>query len=295
MSFNNTDNNGAYSAYENSYTKPPSRLANCPVVKILLILNIAVFILEVITMKPSNDLIFRWAHFSVDLGIYSGQLWRFITFQFLHSHDSIMHIFSNMLGVFFFGPFVERWWGSKKFAAFYLLCGVAGALFYAFLLWIPGLLPTSDTWHSMIGASAGVYGILIAVAIIVPNLKVLLYFVLPLKIRYVAIGVLCIATYVAITDGNNAGGEAAHIGGAILGFILMKCPQLLSFVEPKYAITQRKRGRLPRTKYEPKLGPRVSIDLNDTEVDKVLDKVNREGLQSLTESEKDLLKRSAGN
>ncbi|MGJ8676922.1 MAG: rhomboid family intramembrane serine protease [Akkermansiaceae bacterium] len=278
-----------------------SRLAGCPVVKWLLIINIAVFLLEISINeaprfpngKPAGHDSWLWnlGFFSVETGILGGQIWRFLTFQFLH--DGFAHLFGNMLGVFFFGSFVERWWGSRKFLFFYLSCGIAGALFFALLLWIPDLLPTSEAWNGMIGASAGVYGILVAVAIIAPNLKVLLYFIVPMSIRTLAIGALCFAAYVAITDGNNAGGEAAHLGGALLGFILMKNPWVLAFIDNKDKGRGVKRTIDAKEIKKPKLGPRVKINLDDSEVDRILDKVNSQGMQSLTDMEKETLKRSA--
>lgn len=148
----------------------------------------------------------------------------------------------------------------------------------------------------MIGASAGIYGILIAVALIAPNLKVFLFFIIPMSMRVFAIGVLCFAAYTAFTNGDNAGGEAGHLGGAILGFVLMKYPHLLSFVGKRFnAFTANRRTVDAQVVREKKIRPRIRIDLDDSEVDKILDKVNREGIQSLTEKEREILRRSSGN
>ena len=280
--------------------RQPSRLDGCPVTKWLLIINIAVYFIEMIlnTAPPApagfsqehDTLLWNLGYFSVDAGVYGGQIWRFLTFQFLHG--SFGHLFANMLGLFFFGPFVERWWGSKKFLVYYFACGVAGALAYTLLLVMPGLIPSDESWVQMIGASAGIYGILVAVAIIAPNLKVLLYFVIPISMRVFAIGALCFAAYVALSNGHNAGGQAAHLGGALLGFILMKNPYLLSFLDSHSR--SGKRVVDAQVVREQKLRPKIHINLDDSEVDRILDKVNREGMQSLSESEKNILKRAAG-
>ena len=99
-----------------------------------------------------------------------------------------------------------------------------------------------------------------------------------------------------LTNGNNAGGEAGHLGGAILGFILMKKPHLLSFVG-KLGSGRKKRRRTIDAKVvrEKKIRPRININLNDSEIDRILDKVTREGIQSLTPEEKDLLVRASGD
>jgi len=271
--------------------RQPSRLAGCPVVKWLLISNIAIYFADMIFF---NWRIANLGFFSVDTAIYGGQIWRFLTFQFLHDPNSGMHLLFNMVGLFFFGHFAERWWGSRKFLAFYLLSGVAGALFYTVLLLVPGLIPSDQSWHPMVGASAGLYAILVAVAVIAPNLKVLLYFVIPMSIRTMAIAALAIASYVALTNGDNAGGEAAHLGGAILGFILMKNPVLLAFINEKSTGGKTSRTIDAKVVRQNKVRPRIEINLNDSEIDRILDKVSREGLQSLTTAEKDVLKRLAG-
>ncbi|MCP5538077.1 MAG: rhomboid family intramembrane serine protease [Akkermansiaceae bacterium] len=282
--------------------RPPSRLSGCPVVKWLLISNIAIYLIEMLINsapvplpgfpRDHDSLIWNWGYFSVDAAIYSGQVWRFLTFQFLHGDG--MHVLFNMIALFFFGPYVERWWGSRKFIVFYLASGVAGALLYTLLLVAPGMIPSDESWRQMIGASAGIYAILVAVAIIAPNLKVLLYFFIPMSIRTMAMIALGIAAYMALTNGHNAGGEAAHLGGAILGFILMKKPGWLSFVKDG-PLRAKKRPTIDATIVrEKKIRPRIEINLADSEVDRILDKVTNEGLQSLTEAEKDVLRRLAG-
>ncbi len=276
--------------------RPPSRLAGCPVTKWLLISNIAIFYLNMLFFGGDNNhfgLLNIWGHFSVDLVVHHFQVWRFITFQFLHADG--MHLFGNMLGIFFFGTFVERWWGSKKFAVFYLASGVAGALFYI-MLFYTGVFGDSPSYRPMVGASAGIFAILVSTAVIAPNLRVLLFFVIPMSMRTLAIGALVFATLMILTDLNgNAGGEAGHLGGAILGFILMKNPHMLSFLDTKRA-GGRRRSRVFDAKVvrEQKIRPRITVDMNDTEIDKILDKVSREGIQSLTEEERELLLRASG-
>ncbi len=291
------------------YMAPPtSRLDGCPVVKWLLIINIVVFLLEMLGnsaprvpngyVRGHDSFLWNWGYFSFDQVFKHGQVWRVITFQFLHANG--MHIFANMLGMYFFGHFVERWWGSARFLVFYLACGVAGAIFYSLLLVLPGFIPSDEGYVHMIGASAGLYGILIAVALLAPDLKVFLFFVIPMSMRVFAIGVLCFAAYHAFTNGNNAGGEAGHLGGAILGYILMRNPQWLNWADSfwhRYQTRNTMRGGRRVIDAEivrkPKIRPRTHIRMDDSAIDRILDKVNREGIQSLTDEEREILRRSA--
>ncbi len=177
----------------------------------------------------------RWGYFSINKAIFAGQIWRFITFQFLHA--SIQHVIGNMLGLFFFGPIVEAHFGSRRYLAFYLLCGLAGAFSYIILSYshILHLNPATP----LVGASAGVFGLLVAAAIIAPHVQVFYYF-FPLTIGMLAIGGLLVAAYTVFVLGPNAGGEAGHLGGAALGFLLMKNQHWLTIFaqvprEPAYS------------------------------------------------------------
>jgi len=282
----------------------PSRLSNSPVVKWLLIINVAVWLLDMVTNsapQTQRSMLWVWGHFSVALAVEQFELWRFISFQFLHANGH--HLLVNMLGLFFFGHFCERWWGSRRFLFYYLATGTSGALLYVLLFsagWfgsapipIGGGETIAASYQPMVGASAGIFGILACVAVIAPNLRVLLFFFIPMTMRTFAVLALGISVVVIVFNLNNAGGEAGHLGGAILGFILMRNPQWLSFISNDAVIAKKRRVVDATILRERKLGPRININLDDTEVDRILDKVSREGLQSLTEEERDVLKKVA--
>ncbi len=131
-----------------------------PVVKLLLITNIAIFLVSIF-IRPLGVLIYQWFSLDATSLLRALQPWRFITYQFLHSPDFIFHIFFNMLGLYFLGPTLERHWGSKRFLPFYLGCGVAGGLFYLLLVAVR-FLPAA----TMVGASGSVLGLLAACAIL---------------------------------------------------------------------------------------------------------------------------------
>ena len=190
----------------------------------LIAINVVVFVLDSI----STEYLRAWGFFSATTAIYHLQVWRFITFQFLH--EGIGHLFFNMLSLYFFGPMIEGYLGSRRYLAFYLLCGIAGAAMYL-LLWVLGFLPYGPN-TSLIGASAGIFGVLIAAARIAPDTTVMLMFPpIPMKLKVLAWILIGIAAYQILNAGPNAGGEAAHLGGAALGAFLIWRPELLNVFE----------------------------------------------------------------
>jgi len=264
-----------------------------PVVKWLIITNVAVFLLDIMF----DDRIREWGWFTIDSAVGHGQVWKFLTFQFLHEH--VLHVLFNMLGLYFFGPWAERWWGGRRFLAFYLLCGCAGAVFYTLLSWLGVLKPVMGVpldLMPLVGASAGIYGILVGVAVIAPDLRVMLYFPpIEMSMRQLAMVVLAIAAATVVLGlGPNAGGEAGHLGGAILGFLLMRQPGLLRWADWRGPGVEIIRPKAFGVRTEAKLRPRTDIDLSSqAEMDRILDKISQQGFQSLTESEREVLQHIA--
>ncbi len=230
-----------------------------------------------------------FVHFTGGGTIFGLEVWRFLSFQFLHAN--LMHIFFNMFGLWVFGGMVEQQLGRRRYLGFYLACGVAGAIAYLALNFIGSQFSWSGTWipaslrgdpHTpLVGASAGVFGVIIGCAKIAPNEIVQLMFPpIPLRLKYMAYGYVAIAAGNLILGGKNAGGDAAHVGGAIAGFFLIRHSHVLNdFLDV--------------------LGPsgdRTNSDRGDTderaEVDRILDKVARSGLGSLSGRERRALQRA---
>src|SRR5690606_22281486 len=232
----------------------------------------------------------------------------FITFQFLHAN--LVHLFFNMLALWIFGPLVESHMGSKRYAAFYLMCGICGAILYLILNLaaviffpnsaqppIPGLLG-SDPRTPLIGASAGVSGVLMAAAYFRPTDQVVLLIPpIPMRLRTLAYGYVVIAALGLLFGSRNAGGEAAHLGGAIAGYFFVRRSHLLhDFFDvlgrsPPAPDSPRARARRERSDRLRKAAR--SAAPSDAEVDRILAKVATEGLASLTEAEKRTLERAS--
>ncbi|MHC4415310.1 MAG: rhomboid family intramembrane serine protease [Planctomycetota bacterium] len=239
-------------------------------------------------------------HFSTKRGFMKVEFWRLIGFQFLHTHATLAHILFNMLGLYFFGPIAERYLGPKRYLAFYLLCGIFGALLYVMLnlggllaamfagidVKIPGLL-FNDLATPLIGASAGVFGVLMAGAFLAPRATVLLFFILPMQLRTLAYALVGLAFFSVLFGGRNAGGEAGHLGGAFAGFYFIRHPQhlhgffdILGRIDPTSHHYRGRRGLR-----------RPAVDRG--QVDRILEKINASGLQSLTDKEKRMLREAS--
>jgi membrane associated rhomboid family serine protease len=203
------------------------------------------------------------------------QLWRLVTYQFMHGGP--LHILFNMLGLFFLGPTLERYWGVPRFIGFYLGCGIAGGLTYILLagLHVLGVAP-------LLGASGAILGLLAACAILFPHFVIILI-VFPVPIRVAAVILIFLAVATIAGRGMNAGGEAAHLGGMAAGAV--------------YALGRAKIGswkgrlRMPWPARARKAGLSREEDLH-REVDRILQKVHRSGIHSLTWREKATLKKA---
>lgn len=169
--------------------------------------------------------------FSFITAVQHFEIWRFFTFQFVHANFA--HIAGNMVALLSVGPFVEEYLGRRKFIAFYLMCGATGPIGFLLLIATGGAGSPAST---LVGASAGVFGVLAAAAIIAPNQYLDLVFPpTPVRVRTMALIMLAVAAYTVFfhgsTPGLNAGGEAAHLGGAVMGWYLIRRPELLDWAE----------------------------------------------------------------
>lgn len=273
----------------------PGPFEGAPVTKWLLIINVGILFLQIL-LTPQGSKPFLWAEgaFSIEQAIYKFQIWRFISFQFLHA--GFGHLLANGIGLFFFGPHIERWMTSRAYLTFYLLCGIAGALFYTLLYFLPGFLDGARADTPMVGASAGLFGILAAFYFVAPNAVVLLFFVIPMKMRTVSIVYFFYEAAAVIFNWHNAGGSAGHLGGALFGLAVLKNPALKEWVVWLSQIGQDRPRRGPGRGRERdativRETQRSPLELTK-EVDRILDKISEQGIQSLTAKEKDILNRA---
>lgn len=220
-------------------------------VKQLIIINVIFFVGSMFVPAARDFLAlfyFENANFKV---------WQPLTHMFMHG--GIMHIFFNMFALFSFGSALEHFWGGKKFLFFYISCGLGAAAlhtavnYYGFhqglnhaisagltekeiqeFLMAPRYtvnkeyLSFYDSFNiPAVGASGAIYGLLVAFAFMFPNAELALMFIpVPIKAKYFVPGLLVLDLYLGLTGKSIFGGASgiahfAHIGGAIVGFIMM--------------------------------------------------------------------------
>jgi membrane associated rhomboid family serine protease len=241
-----------------------------PAVKFLLITNIGAFLVAVI-FQPLQNFLYGWFQLDATSLVHVLQFWRLITYQFLHG--SLMHILMNMLGLYFLGPTLERYWGTQKFLPFYLGCGVAGALFYIFLVAV-NFLPSSQ----MVGASGAILGLLAACAILFPHFIIFIYF-FPLPIRVAALALIIWYLVAIVSKGVNAGGDAAHLAGMAAGAAYVWSQPFRSQLKMK----------IRASRWQKQMAQHQKLQM---EVDRILQKVHDSGLHSLSRKEKIALKKA---
>lgn len=196
--------------YQNRQYSPNTELSIFPpAVKHLLIINVLVFIAM---WTPNLGAYIQ--HFGMLFPIGSGNfhVWQLVSYMFLHA--GIGHIFFNLFALWMFGQSIENTWGTRRFTIYYLLTGVGAALLHMFI---------SGGQAPMLGASGAVYGILLAFGMMFPNRRIMLLFPpIPMKAKYfVAIfGVIEFVSGISRTNSNVA--HFAHLGGMLVGFILIK-------------------------------------------------------------------------
>jgi membrane associated rhomboid family serine protease len=243
-----------------------------------------------------------WGHFSTERAFWGLEVWRFITFQFLHAN--ITHLLLNLLALWIIGGLVEEYLGRKRYAAYYLVCGVFGALLYLILNLAGNFavhLATPPTWMRfllfdsmatpLVGASAGIFGVLVAAAVVAPHVVVYVLGIIPARMRTVAMVLLAISIFNLARGSANAGGEAAHIGGAIAGWFFIRRMHLL---RDFFDVLGNSRSTKPSS-VAPRAQRRRSLaDPEEQEIDRILAKIKSEGVSSLTDEERRALARRSG-
>jgi membrane associated rhomboid family serine protease len=198
----------------------------------LLVINVAVFVLDWIVIRTGAALSLNgrpvtqpmhllefYGHFSFYFGIMKLQLWRLLTYQFCHG--SIEHIVLNMMALMLAGPIVEERLGRLRYLGFYLLCGAAGPV--ALIVLSQLNVTHMNLFTPLVGASASIYGLLVAAARIAPREMVMLAIPpIDVELRKLVWVLIGLSVAAVLWQWQNAGGHAAHLGGAVMGWLLMR-------------------------------------------------------------------------
>ncbi|MEN8695262.1 MAG: rhomboid family intramembrane serine protease [Akkermansiaceae bacterium] len=288
---------GPFGSQGGRMRRPPI-FENAPVSKFLVMSSVVIYLIEILMTPPNMGLFYetvlsKWGNFSINEGLLNFQIWRVLTFQFLHA--DFMHLLFNMVAIVFFGPHVERRMTSKTFSYYYFFCGIAGALFYSLLYFVPGLFTGQPIDRGMVGASAGIFGILAAFYKMAPEARVLLFFFIPMKIKTAAVLFFLMEIVHVLFGFSNAGGSAGHLGGALLGLTFINFKPFRSFLlkisRPGFERPQSKKVKPAEIVRESNRSP---LEVTK-EVDRILEKISSEGMQSLTRAERETLENARRN
>jgi membrane associated rhomboid family serine protease len=288
-----------------------------PAVQWLMAANIGVYFLQV-TLVGSD-------HVFAALGLDPAQLpsawWTIVTYMFVHA--GLWHLAFNMLSLWMFGPRIEHLWGARSFTYFYLWCGIGGAIAHMILQGSAGL----------VGASAAIMGVLLAYALRWPDEEVYIFGVIPMKTRWLVLWLALINAVMGISSakGGSGIGWFAHLGGLAFGWIYLRVSafggldNFRRWVSPVpdepedafRAIPRRAPRNRDRTDVEkgidevvaksnavaakparPALLPRAVTDASKESAERlnmVLDKISKNGIESLTTEELEVLDEMSRN
>ncbi len=237
----------------------------------LIIANVVVYVLR--QLRPAMVEVFAFTPMFAIV-----QPWSIITYMFLHG--GLTHILFNMLGLFFFGPRLEEELGSKHFLGLYFCSGIVGAL-------LSFVTPNV----SIIGASGALYGVMLGFAYYWPHERIFIYGVIPVPARTM----VAVMTGLSLLGGFGGGDNIAHfahLGGFVGGFLYLKL-----FVRRVFLVSHE---RIPQMVSEPsqaeidswkRIDREKLHEVNRAELDRILDKINGSGMESLTPQERGWLRR----
>ena len=225
--------------------------------------------------------------------------WTLITYMF--THKELLHILVNLLWLYWFGKIFLEYLDQKKLVAVYLLGGITGAFTYVLSYNIfPAFQGIVGESIPLLGASASVMAIVVAIAVYVPDYTVYLFLLGRVKIKYIALGIFVLTSVIDFSV--NSGGKLAHIGGALFGYLYT-----LNYRQGRdigkginkifdFFVTLLKPAKKLKVTYKRTANDydynKVKID-HQKEINKILDKISKGGYDSLTKSEKDMLFRES--
>lgn len=281
-----------------------------PVIKSLMIINVVVFLIEVLFLQNFSLFGSRLSGYFTQyfalwpLNNNNFGVWQLLSYQFMHG--GFWHIAMNMFWLWMFGMELETVWGSRRFLTYYLVSGIgAGAihLIVNSLLGIGG--PT-------VGASGAIYGILIAFAMTFPDRPIMMFPIFfPMPAWLFVVG-YTIIDLISAFSGSDGVAHFAHLGGALTGFILIKFPIFFNLFDKIGTIFSKKTTVIPPSHHKANI-----YNLHDTpgkiqspawfrseevnyheeitqeKIDAILDKIAHSGMGSLTQKEREILKEAS--
>jgi membrane associated rhomboid family serine protease len=297
---------GLLDEFKNAFNKQDNGLIQ--IILINLVVFVGLILVRVILTFSGGSEIYRsiveWLMLPSSVPEFLKKPWTIITYFFLH--ERFFHFLFNMLFLYWFGRIIKEFLGGSKVVSLYVLGGLAGGIFYMLIYnLIPFFAERVET-SMMLGASAGVFAVVVGAATFMPNYTIFLMFIGPVRIKYIALFYVILAF--AGSTGYNAGGELAHLGGAALGFVYIKQLQagtdwgkwihsFMRFVksffvrQPKVKVSYRSDSKT-RQKTSSRATSSTKTAAGETsqdEIDAILDKISQSGYESLSKDEKQKL------
>jgi membrane associated rhomboid family serine protease len=213
-----------------------------PGVKWLLISNTVIFVVTYLCPFQLQQDILVWLALSAVAAVKNLFVWQLVTYMFLHSTADIKHLLFNMLTLWMFGVQLERDWGTRRFLKYYFYCGIAAGVCVLIVNMAMGNwgIPT-------LGASGAIFGVLVAYGVMYPDQNVLMYFLVPIKAKYLVM--IFVAIELLLTFGPNTSvSTVAHLGGAAFGFAYLKwrlwrLPRLMPDIGVEYRQWKLRRAK----------------------------------------------------
>ena len=265
-----------------------------------MVLNISVFlviaVMQLILFLLGSDkelvmLIISKVSVKSNLSILVQQPWSFISYMFVH--EGFFHILFNMLILYWSGKLFCDYFSSSKVVAVYVLGGIAGALLYIISYNLFPAFSDAREFSQLIGASAGVIAVLVAISTLLPNYSIHLLIFGAVKLKFIAI--FLVVLYAISIPNGNAGGNISHLGGALFGFIYTRTLQsgidIGMWFEKiaKFIMQMFKPASRIKVVHRKQTGTKKTSGTRQDVIDAILDKISRSGYSSLTNEERDIL------
>lgn len=270
----------------------------------LIFINVAVYgVLQAILLffklfNLSGEVIFQWLALPSAYPQLLHQPWSVVSYMFLHR--DIFHILFNMLALYWFGKLFLHYHTGKQLTGLYVFGGIVAGLLYMLAYNIFPLFRELNEFSILMGASGSIMAIIVATAMQAPDMEMRFLLVGNVKLKYIAI-VAVLISFFSITS-SNAGGEIAHLGGALYGYFFIvslrrgkdttrwisKIIDKISTVFKPRRLKVKKGGAYRHTKMSD-ADYNVQKASTMAEIDRILDKIKASGYGSLTEDEKNTL------
>ncbi|MEZ0610988.1 rhomboid family intramembrane serine protease [Fibrella sp. WM1] len=301
---------GLLDDFKSEFNKPNNTLVQLILINTVIFL--AVILVLVVSKLTNHTEYYQWTLDQLMMPWQPGALlrkpWTVLTYSFTH-YDPF-HILWNMVFLYWFGRLIEEYLGSRRLVGLYIMGALGGGLCYFVAYNLVPYFNNQVGGQVLLGASGAALSVAVGAATLLPNYTFHLLFIGPVRIKYIVLFFVVLSFFNSV--GNNAGGNLAHIGGALVGFVYIKLLQNgsdmgrpvywvmdiwsnLFRTKPPVKVSQRQRSaQTTPSAYAAAGSSATHVGIPDQdEVDAILDKIGRSGYESLTREEKQKLFRAS--